>query len=151
MRIYLAGPITGCEYDECNNWRNHFKTLMPKSIQCLSPMRGEDFFTIKRAANDSYGNHGPLATERGIMTRDFFDCTRSDLVIANLLDTKIVSIGTCMEIAWAYMNKTPLIVIMEEKGNLHDHPMIREATGFRVTTLEDAAGIVQTVLWPKEI
>ena len=150
MRIYLAGPISGCSFDECVDWRDHFKTLIPKSIQCLSPMRGKDFLKAKGIINDSYESDGPMATQRGIMTRDFFDCTRSDIVIANLLDTKIVSVGTCMEIAWAFMNKTPLIAIMEEEGNLHDHPMIREAVGFRVTTLEDAANVAVSVLWSKE-
>ncbi len=150
MRIYLAGPISGCVFNECVDWRDYFKTLIPKSIQCLSPMRGKDFLKAKGTITDSYENDGPMATQKGIMTRDFFDCTRSDLVIANLLETKIISVGTCMEVAWAFMNKTPLIAIIEEEGNLHDHPMIREAIGFRVTTLEDAANIAQSVLWPKE-
>jgi len=150
MRVYLAGPISGCTFGECTDWREYFKTLIPKSIQCLSPMRGKDFLRAKGVITDSYEKDGPLATQRGIMTRDFFDCTRSDLVVANLLGTEIVTIGTCMEIAWAFMNRTPLIVVMEKHGNIHDHPMIREAIGYRLTSLEDAADVVQSILWPQE-
>ena len=37
-----------------------------------------------------------------------------------------------------------------ENKNIHEHPMIEEAIGFRVSTLEQAADVCQAVLWPKE-
>ncbi len=149
MKIYLAGPITGCNFEECTDWREEFKTLMPESVQCLSPMRGKEFLKMRGEIHGSYPELGPLASSRGIMTRDFFDCTRSDLVLVNFYDATIVSVGTCMEVAWAYMNRTPLVCIMED-NNIHEHPMIHEAIGFRVSTLQEAADICQTILWPKE-
>ncbi len=145
MRIYMAGPISGCEFDECTYWRNCFAGLMPESVQCLSPMRGKNFLKEKGVIDGSYESEGPFATRRGIMTRDFFDCTRADVVVANLLKTKTVSIGTCMEIAWAFQTRTPLIAIMEEE-NIHVHPMILEAIGFRTTTISEAAFICKTIL-----
>lgn len=149
MKIYLAGPISGCTFEECTDWRDHFIEMIPKSVQCLSPMRGKSFLKDKGIINGSYEEDGPFATRRGIMTRDFFDCNRVDIVVANLLNAESVSIGTCMEIAWAYQSRTPLIAIMEE-GNIHEHPMILEAIGFRVDSIEKAAFIAKTILWPQE-
>ncbi len=149
MKIYLAGPITGCNFEDCTDWREEFKRMMPKSIQCLSPMRGKEFLKHKGVISGSFPELGPLASSRGIMTRDFFDCNRADLVLVNFFDAPIISVGTCMEVAWAYMSRTPLVCIMEE-GNIHEHPMIEEAIGFRVSNLGEAADICQTILWPRE-
>jgi len=79
------------------------------------------------------------------MTRDYFDCTTCDILIVNLLGYTRVSIGTVMEIAWAHAHRIPIICIMEE-GNIHDHPMINEAIGFRVESVYDAIDVARAVL-----
>jgi hypothetical protein len=80
------------------------------------------------------------------MTRDRFDATRCDVLLVNLLGAKTVSIGTVMEIAWADNVRTPIVVAMEAKGNLHEHAMITEAIGFRVPTLEEAIDVVKAII-----
>lgn len=151
MRIYLAGPISGCEFDECTDWRYQFTCLIPRSIQCLSPMRGKEFLKAHGTIEGDYPELGPLATSRGIITRDFFDCTRSDIVLVNFLNSgNRVSIGTCMEVAWAYMARKPLIMISEE-ANVHNHPMMAEATGYRVKTIQEAADICKIILCPPNV
>lgn len=149
--VYLAGPITGCSFGECTDWREAFSdAIRPFGIQGLSPMRGKDYLQSERVIVHDYPQH-LLSSQRGIMTRDFFDCMRADIVVVNLLGSKIVSIGTVMEIAWAYANKTPVVCIMESESNIHDHPMIREAIGFRVETVEQAIETVKIVLFPTEV
>jgi len=150
---YLAGPITGCTYEGCTNWREAFKTHMPDGVQCLSPMRGKDYLEQEQVIDGSYPAE-VLSCSRGIMTRDFFDCNRADVVVVNLLGATRVSIGTVMEIAWAYQRHTPTIVIMERDStvNVHEHPMIAEATGFRVETMEQAAHVAKVILFdPAEL
>ena len=141
--IYLAGPISGLTYDGSEEWRNQFKSWMPPEIACYSPLRSKDYLRAEGILEQSYSQ--PLSSDRGIMTRDHFDCSRVDLIVCNLLGTKRVSIGTVMECAWAFAYRKPLVMIMEDE-NVHDHPMIRETIGFRVATLEDAALLVQSVL-----
>jgi hypothetical protein len=51
-----------------------------------------------------------------------------------------------MECAWAYAFDKPLIVVMEDEGNLHEHAMIREATGFRVNTIDKAIDVANSIL-----
>lgn len=139
LTIYLAGPISGCTYGECTDWREGMaRQLKPRGIEALSPMRCKDYLAGVQKIEGSYPELGPLASDRGIMSRDSWDCHRADMVVFNLLDAPKVSIGTIMELAWAWKRGTPTIVIMESTGNVHDHPMVREATSFRVATIEEA-------------
>jgi nucleoside 2-deoxyribosyltransferase len=81
------------------------------------------------------------------MTRDFNDVRRCDALLVNLLGAAKPSLGTIMELAWAYAFQKPAVVAIEEKGNPHDgHPMIYEAIPFRVATLDEAITSVAIIL-----
>lgn len=144
---YLAGPISGTTYEGCTSWRDYAQLRLAPVILGMSPMRSKEYLSNETSIGDSYED-SVLSCQRGIMTRDFFDCGRADIIIVNLLNAERVSIGTVMEIAWAYQNKIPVIAIMEKQGNLHDHAMIREAIGFRVETVDQAIEVAKTVLLP---
>lgn len=152
--VYLAGPITNTTYAGCTDWRAAARRGFAPGIVGLSPMRGKEYLAalpvIGPDLGQGYRVDHPMAPvlsgSRGIMTRDYFDCTGCDLVLANLLGATCVSIGTVMEMAWCYSTRTPLVIVMEEKGNPHEHPMVREAVGWRVTSLEDAIHVVNLVL-----
>ena len=82
--VYLAGPITGCTYGGCTDWRKSVKsTLDCFGITGLDPMRAKDFLAGETSVGNEYEN--PLACPRGIMTRDHWDCTRCDVLLVNLL------------------------------------------------------------------
>lgn len=161
MRVYLGGPITGLSYVGCTDWREDaIEALSKHNIQGLSPLRGKDYLANEKSISDNYNDGvrsneslGRLASvmssQRGIYARDFFDCHRADALIVNLLGAERVSIGTVMEIAWAASNQTPIILIMEKEGNIHEHSMLREACAFRVETLEDALHVCVATLAPK--
>lgn len=152
--VYLAGPITGLTFEDCTDWRDAaIISLADVGIKGLSPMRAKEFLkhlgplpALKDAKEDyEYAKYGCLASSRGIMTRDRFDATRCDVLLVNLLGAERVSIGTVMEISWADLRRTPIVVAME-KGNIHEHGMINEAVGFRVPTLEEAINITKSIL-----
>lgn len=143
---YLAGPITGCSYDGAVDWRDEAKKrLATVGIAGMSPMRGKDYLLQETSIGDAYDDY-VLSCQRGIMSRDFNDCKRADVLIVNFVGAERASIGTAMEIAWAFQNQTPVIAVMEERGNIHDHAMIREAINYRVTTLEEAYQVADVVL-----
>ncbi len=143
--VYLAGPITGCTYEGAADWREQVKeALKDKPVTALNPLRGKFFLKGEESIGNDYAEL--LGCSRGIMTRDHWDATRCTVLLVNFLGAQRVSIGTVMEIAWAWENRIPVIVIMEPKGNPHEHAMIREATGFRVETLEQALGVVKSLL-----
>lgn len=148
--VYLAGPITGISYGNATDWRHWFADALPTSIEAFNPLRGKDYLRHEVEIKAEYKNVA-LSCARGITTRDYYDVRRADLVVVNLLGASKVSIGTVMEIAWAKAFQIPVILIIEEKDNVHDHPMIQESVGFRVNTLEEAIWLTKVILLPKPL
>ena len=142
--IYCAGPITGLSYDNTVGWRDYVGSKLPENIKAISPMRGKTYLLDKTSIDDCY-NDIILSSQKGITTRDRNDVFRCDLLLANLLGTEKVSIGTVMEIAWADSLRKPIVLIMESK-NIHDHAMVREVSGFIVKTLDEAIELSKTIL-----
>lgn len=147
--IYLAGPISGGTYEGVTDWRNYaHRWLQEHNIDALSPMRGKQHLLKVLTIKDTHDEH-VLSTARAIMHRDYFDVARSDALLVNFLDSERVSIGTCMEIAWAYAAHKPVICIQDEHGSMHQHAMLKEATSYRVTTLQQGLELARVVLNPE--
>jgi len=145
--VYLAGAITGERYDGATDWRERVATELDYvGITAFSPMRGKEYLDTEKPIAAEYSDR-ILSNSRAIMTRDFFDVRRADLLLVNLLGTRKASIGTTMEIAWGYQLQKPIVLVMEPE-NVHNHPMIREAVGYWVESLDDAVYVAKSVLLP---
>jgi nucleoside 2-deoxyribosyltransferase len=148
-KVYLAGAISGLTYGEGQSWREYTTSALAiHGINGYSPLRAKDYLSSVGKIEQSYANH-PLSCDRGIMTRDRYDVSSCDAVLFYLLGAERVSIGTMIEFGWADAWRKPTVVVMEETGNIHEHPMVREATGFRVTNLEDGIAILDKILNPQ--
>ena len=141
--IYLAGPITGCSYLGATDWRKKFPKLVGDSVVFLNPMRGKAYLSGIPSLKADYEDL--LAGQRGIWCRDHYDVYRCNCVVANLLNTKTVSIGTMFELAWASELRIPVVVIIKSDDTIHNHPFVREATNFEVSSLDAAAEIVRLI------
>lgn len=155
FKVYLAGPITGQSYDGATDWREYTKlkfyelcTQTYHQIHGLSPMRHKSEFLRQETKIEDTYEHDVMSCQRGIYGRDKLDCHRADLVIANFLGADRVSIGTVMEVAWAAGNGIPVILVMENEGNPHEHAMIREAAYWRVDNLDEAIITTYKILVP---
>ena len=148
-KVYLAGPMSGLSFEEALKWREEFKAKLKDSgnenIHCFSPLRGRKFIEdYEKFDKDREYSH-PLGTHKAINTRDHNDVKTSDLVLVNFLGAKTISIGTVMEIAWAWSYKKPIVMITDEE-NIHNHPMIRECVGFFADSLDQAVELVCDIL-----
>jgi nucleoside 2-deoxyribosyltransferase len=162
-KVYLAGPITGCTWGESEDWRDEIVRLAFHSgrftnVEFFSPLRGKEYLKDEAEIKDSYSQH-QMSTAKSIMLRDHHDVKTSDAVIVNLMGAKRVSIGTVMEVAWAYERRTPVIAIMEppvsqetgfeaSQGNIHEHSMLNEAIWWRVQNLQDALKCLRLLFNP---
>ena len=148
-KVYLAGPIRGLTYKECTSWRDYaIKELAKYGIIGVSPLRCKENLDNGEIILEQQKGM-PLTSERGVITRDRWDVVQNcDIFLANLLGAKEVSIGTMIEYAWADIARKPIITVIEPQGNVHDHLMIREMTGFRVGRLEEGLYIARTILNP---
>lgn len=143
--VYLAGPILGCSFEGCTDWRLEAAAqLGAHGVEALDPMRAKGFLRSHLAMNTENAEHA-LTTAKAITARDRFDVARCDLVLMNLLGATQVSIGSMIEAGWADVGRKPVVLVMEP-GNIHDHGMVREIAGFRAHTLEEGLAIVLAVL-----
>lgn len=150
--VYLAGQISGLNWQDSVSWRDVVTTELNKSgIDCFSPLRAKSYlrpYSERDGVIDKTYEDHVLSSQRGIFGRDFNDCIKRDLLFVNYLEATQRSLGTAMEVAWAYLNDTPVVVCIEEEGNENDHAMIMEACRFRVTTIEEGIWVAQTLLLP---
>jgi nucleoside 2-deoxyribosyltransferase len=143
--VYLAGPIAGLTYDEAEGWRRDVTGVLHPYIDAFSPLRDKSdmFGDVVITA----GCYAPtIVSDKGIVTRDHYDVQNCDAVFCNLLGAKTVSIGTMMEIAWCHAYRKPLILIMEDQGNLHDHPFVRAVAGYRTASILHGVALTKTLL-----
>lgn len=155
-KVYLAGPIKGLNYNDAVEWREKAKNLLADvGLDGMSPMRAKsylkDLHDVGQGAIDSQPGmyeSFPLSTNKGILSRDFNDCSKSNAVIMYLKGAKAVSIGSVMEVAWSHAARVPLVLVMEKAGNVHEHGLMTEACSFRVETIEEAIHVVKAILLP---
>ena len=146
--VYLAGPISGLTYKGCTSWRDYVSDRLAPAIKAFSPLRAKEYLASLPSISghgDEYKHLGVMSTSRGVMTRDRYDCTTCDVLFVNLLGAAIVSIGTCMEIAWADLKRIPIVCAIDDAGP-HNHMMINEAIGFRVHSLDEAIDVTKAIL-----
>jgi hypothetical protein len=63
--------------------------------------------------------------------------TQADIIYANFLGSKAVSIGSVMELAWAYELNKLTVVVMDRK-NIHMHAFVLEAADIIFETTKEA-------------
>lgn len=144
--VYLAGPIKGLPYNTAQEWRNEATKFLDRyGIVSFNPLRGKDFLegTILGGSGDHI-----LTTQPGIVARDLFDVQRATLLLVYLLGAEAVSIGTVCEIAVAHTIGKPVILVIENEGNVHDHTFIRQFCPFRTDSLQVALETVCHILLP---
>jgi len=144
--VYLAGPITGLSYMGATDWREYAAILLRGTgITPISPMRAKSYLAGEEELAQSYSGHA-LSTPKGIVTRDRFDCQRAGVVLANLLGASRVSIGTMVELGWADAARVPIVTVLPENDNIHNHAFIHELSGFVVPTLTEGLTLVRHIL-----
>jgi hypothetical protein len=145
--LFLCGPITGRSPEEAMNWRHYVIDRLSPGIHAIDPTRDEPD-GVRRSTESRELTVTRLMHGKAVVSRDRFDVQRSDLVLANFLGAKTVSIGAVGEIFWADLMHTPVIVVREESGNPHDHDMINEIASWIFHDLDAAISKIEVILAP---
>ena len=149
-RVYLAGPISGLNYNKATDWRAQVAPrLLGMGYEVYNPMRGKEYLSqigiIDHTQCERLKN--PLSMSSGILHRDFKDVSECDVLLVNLLpenDSKRLSVGTYAEIALAcYLKKLIIVVAPVDHDPIPGHkvvkhPMYSQMISYRVDTLEEA-------------
>jgi nucleoside 2-deoxyribosyltransferase len=132
--VYLSGPMGGCSFEEMTEWRAYVaEKLDSDTLKCLLPTRS------------FYKDSVPKETDKWINRRDYFDCVRSQCLLVNFKGMKTLSIGTIMEIAWAYQKQIHIVCICEPDGP-QKHPMVSDSITHEVSTLDEGIAAVKELL-----
>ena len=104
MKIYLAGPINGCSDSEAITWRQWFKeeSLRDIEVDFIDPMK-----------RDYRGKE--LSHYREIVDLDKIDIRNADVIVVMYVKP---SVGTSMEVFYAWTLGKPVIIINESKSKL---------------------------------
>lgn len=87
-----------------------------------------------------------MSKPHGIFKRDKYDVMSCDAMLVNLLGAKRVSIGTMFEMAWAEDHGKPIVLIMEDEGNLHEHCFVTESICYRTNNLDHGIQLIKNIL-----
>jgi nucleoside 2-deoxyribosyltransferase len=132
MKVYLAGPITGLNYETATIEREQItKALESFGITCVSPMRHDDMEwtdVFKPTCADA-------EQARRVVKRDSFDIRNCDAVLVDLRNTERVSLGTVWEMGFAYALDKPVFLVCDKR---HEHAMTLHSAGWRCETIEEA-------------
>jgi nucleoside 2-deoxyribosyltransferase len=121
MKIYLAGPIFQCEDSECIDWREEVKSQL-KGYQIIDPMERD----YRGVTDENY---------KKIVEEDKYLIDSCDIILVNHLKP---SVGTSMEILYAWERKKQILII-SENSNLspwliyHSHeifPSLKQALDY---------------------
>ena len=98
MRVYLAGPIFQCEDHECISWRKDAEKKL-KGFEVIDPME-RDY--------------------RGVTTEKHKKIVEEDKALIDTCDILLVnhlkpSVGTCMEILYAWERKKRVFVVSQDR------------------------------------
>lgn len=124
MRVYLCGPINGCTDAECKDWREEVKRHFPTAID---PTKRD--YRGKEA--ESY---------REIVELDKRDVRRADVVLVNHVKP---SVGTAMEVFYAWTLGTPVVLLCERGAALS--PWLRYHSTSIVHSVRDAVAKIQEI------
>lgn len=94
-RTYLCGPINGCTDEECKDWRQYVAGILPDTCD---PM-----------VRDYRGREAECFAE--IVELDKQDIDGCDFILVNYDKP---SVGTAMEILYAWERKKPVITVCKE-------------------------------------
>lgn len=142
--IYLAGPITGCSYKGCTEWRSSVQQeLETAGFEAYSPMRGKEHLKNKKKIR-STTQENAILDNHGVFARDKYDVQRSDIILVNLSGAKQISIGSMMEIAWGHIMNKYVVTVMEE-NDIHEHLFVLEGSSIIFCDLGEAVQYIITM------
>lgn len=147
MRVYLAGPITGCDRGEANDWRTLVSArLEAYGITGISPLRCEPLI------GDRYDTSHPdprFGTWEAIAAKNFFDVQTCDLTLGyfpyDLTERDGISVGTVGELCWAFAIRRPTIRVSTHP-KVTRHPVVTAVSNWKLSTLDEAVDVVLGLL-----
>lgn len=144
MKVYLCGPITGMSYEDCYRDRERVQwALEAFGYTVLNPLRDkEELKGEGKLEAGGYTKGSILTTAEGFFTRDLMWVDQADVVFALFDNATRVSVGSCVEIGYAYSRGKVIVTVGDE---YHNHPFITKCSNIYTSNLEEAIKYLGTL------
>ena len=127
MKIYLAGSISGQSGESVIDYFTLTAGfLRDLGFEVIHPMIAKGYFRNEAKFKAEGYMHKPMSTNHAIIERDRWMVEQCDILYCNLTMAEIVSIGSCMELAWGHILGKHTVVAMQP-DNIHRHAFVMEA------------------------
>ena len=137
LTIYCAHPISGLGFEEVSDYYKRIADFLSSAgYEVLHPLVSKNILRNSSKFR-AFDYRHPVSTNHAIIERDRWMVAQSDIVYVNLVRSKEVSIGSCMELAWAHDKGKHTIVAMD-KRNIHRHAFVLEAADIVFEKEEEA-------------
>lgn len=131
--VYLCGPIGGLTFKEANTWRQIAEYNL-KPLEVLNPLRDMEG-TGQKCYGDHMNGDGPgIAPFDDRFHRDYNDVMRADALLVNFRGTSRKSIGSAVELGWAYHRGIHVVTVID-RGNINHDIFLDKCMGIKVDTL----------------
>jgi nucleoside 2-deoxyribosyltransferase len=132
--VYLCGPIGGLTFREANTWRQIAKYNLEPQMKVLNPLRDMEGTGLKCYGDPLNGDGEGIAPFDDRFLRDYADVMGCDAVLANFHGARRKSIGSAVELGWAFQRGIHVVTVMP-KGNINEDIFLERCMGIRVDTL----------------
>lgn len=127
MKIYLAGSISGQKGDIVIDYFTLTTSFLRSlGFEVIHPMIAKGYFRNEIKFKSEGYTDRPMSTNHAIIERDRWMVEQCDILYCNLTMAEIVSIGSCMELAWGHLLGKHTVIAMQP-DNIHRHAFVMEA------------------------
>ncbi len=138
MKIYLAHPISGMEYDEVVRYYEDMKNLLKGEYgyEVLTPMTAKGYMRTEKSLR-AVGDENPVSTNHAIFEHDKWMVNTCDVMLCDLSEKNGFAIGCTMELAWASLLGKHTVLILPDDSP-YRHAFMLEAADIVFKTLNEA-------------
>lgn len=135
MRVYLAGPMVGCDDKEIFGWRNEVtEGLNDTQWDVCDPTIGTEYL-VQNGMRMLMDNAAQGITNAEVFYKDIYQIRKSDVLLVNLEHANGLSTGYAFEMGLAY--ERGMMVIVVNAGVRGNHPFI-DIPAIQLDTVEQA-------------
>jgi hypothetical protein len=143
-KIYLTGPVTGVAPSERGDWRDKMRTAVEPAVRLIDPLASGAIRSplYRRPGSTLIPSMQEFAAQT--IARNKEAIQSCDLLFANLLESRTVSLGSVGEIFWADAYRKPVLIVRDALGNPHDHLLLNQVATWIFFDIDQAISQVRS-------
>lgn len=132
--VYLAGPVSDVAFSYAKQWRQ--ETALQLELRSGGQVKALNPLQNVTDVNDR------LNGSRISLMRDYNLLSKANLVLVNYIGVHTRSLGTAMEIGWAWARHLPIFIVLDERNPNGEYGWITSCATELFNDLNEAVDVV---------